>query len=117
MKTYGYYTLHGAERAKERMGLSEKKAIRRLVLARERGVREADCKWSADRRFLGKSSDDIVEAVAYNGFCYILDKASGICITTYRLPRDFGQKKTRYNPRKTGSTYQYEKNENTLLWC
>lgn len=87
---------HSIARAKERAGLNEKRARKMMNLARERGIRSTDCHWSVDRNYLESKCDEKVEAVAYNGFCYILNRITMNCITVYPLPKDFGKKKTYY---------------------
>lgn len=99
------FTAHGIERMKERTGLCERKATRMVELAKERGKRVEDCKWSADRKLLLKATGEGAEAIAYNGFCYIISRYDGRLITTYRLPRDFDAKKTRYNSRREKETW------------
>lgn len=95
-----YDSRHSIYRAKERMGISEKRAIRMFDLARRRGIRSIDCKWSVDRRFLEIKSSEEVEAIAFNGYCFILDRMTMNCITMFPLPKDFGKKKTYYQNNK-----------------
>lgn len=87
---------HSLKRAKERASLNRKRALRMIDCARTRGVRSEDCKWSIDRKFLDSRSSSEVEAVAYNGYCFILDRTTMNCITLFPLPKDFGKKKTYY---------------------
>ena len=91
---------HSIDRAKERMGVNEKRAIRMFDLARHRGIRSSECKWSVDRRFLEVKSDETVEAIAFNGYCFIVDRMTMNCITMFSLPKDFGKKKTYYQNSK-----------------
>ena len=99
---------HSIERAKERAGLNEKKAVKMIELARKRGIDSTGCKWSLDRNYLEKRSDGSTIALAYNGCCYIFDRTSMKCITMYVLPKWFGKKKTFYKtePRR-GRVYDY----------
>lgn len=88
-------TDHSLKRAKERTGMNRKRAGRQVELAFERGLRSSDCSYSIDRKFLEHKSDRKkgVEAVAFNGVCYILDSINGRCITLFPLPNGFGKKK------------------------
>ncbi len=88
---------HSVRRAKERAGLNKKRAIKMMNLARTRGITSEECRWSSDRAFLESKSSDEVVAVAFNGFCYVLDRATMNCITMFGLPKCFGKKKTYYN--------------------
>ncbi len=89
-------TKHSISRAKERAGYNRKKAVKMMDLARTRGVRSEECRWSVDRKFLESKSDEQVVAVAFNGFCFVLDRDTMHCITMFSLPKCFGQKKTYY---------------------
>ncbi|MCR5799217.1 MAG: hypothetical protein K6G69_04000 [Lachnospiraceae bacterium] len=86
-------TRHSINRAKERAGLNEKRAIKMMSLARKRGITSENCTWSIDRKFLESRSNQDQVAVAYNGYCYILDRLTMNCLTLYRLPKHFGKKK------------------------
>lgn len=89
-------TTHSISRAKERAGLNKKKAGRMMEVAKTRGVKSENCKWSVDKKFLENRTNNEVVAIAYNGFCFIYLKENMKCITMYRLPKNFGQKKTQY---------------------
>ena len=97
---------HSIRRAKQRMGLNRKRAQKMMDLARHRSLRGEDCKWSLDRKFLEEKSSEKTEAVAYNGYCFILDRDTMHCITVIPLPKCFGKKKTFYteNQRKSISS-------------
>ena len=84
------------DRAKERAGLNRRRALKMMDLARKRGVRSDECRWKVDRDYLEGKSNEEVEAVAYNGMCFILDRDTLHCITMFPLPKDFGKKKTYY---------------------
>lgn len=90
------YTTHSIIRAKERAGLNKRKAAKMMEIAKTRGIQSEDCTWSVDRRFLDSRTTDRSVAVAFNGFCFIFDREMTKCITMFRLPRNFGQKKTYY---------------------
>lgn len=87
-------TYHSLSRAKERAGLSRKKAEKMMSLARERGIGFEDCKWSVDRTYLVQKSTAGKKALAFNGFCFIFDVDTYECITMFPLPKCFGKKKT-----------------------
>ena len=41
--------------------------------------------------------DERIEALAYNGFCFIMERDTKKCITMFKLPKRFGKKKTFYS--------------------
>ena len=59
------------------------------------------CRWSLDRSYLSKRTDEAVVAIAYNGYCFIFDRKNYACITLYELPKWFGKKKVFYYADKT----------------
>lgn len=87
---------HSIERAKERGGLNRKKALKLMELAKKRGITCSDCTWSIDRNFLECRTNDKCIAIAYNGYCFVMDRDTMNCITMYPLPKYFGKKKTFY---------------------
>ncbi len=93
---YFFNSCHSYNRAKERAGLSRKRAERLMGLARQRGMGYEECKWNIDRKYLRNRYGEGSKAVAYNGFCFIFDTESLECITMYPLPKHFGKKKTFY---------------------
>ena len=101
-------TLHSLRRAKERAGLSRKKAEKMMSLARERGIGFEDCKWSLDRTYLIQKSDAGKKALAYNGFCFIFDVDTYECITMFPLPKCFGKKKTFYSESRRKQSARYD---------
>lgn len=100
---------HSYVRAKERAGLSRKRAERLMELARYRGIGYEDCKWRLDKDYLMNRTGDGAKAVAYNGYCFILNSETLECITMYSLPKHFGKKKTFYAISDRHYTYVYEK--------
>lgn len=64
-----------------------------MDLARTRGIRSEECRWSVDRSYLESKANEGTEALAYNGYCFILEKETMNCITLFPLPKDFGKKK------------------------
>ena len=100
---------HSLDRAKERAGLNEKRARKMMELARKRGVRSEQCRWTVDRTFLESKCNDEVEAVAYNGYCFILQRQTLHCITVFALPKDFGKKKTYYGNNECRDYQIYER--------
>ena len=113
-------TYHCIERAKERLGLNERKAIKMIELAIERG-KTCDEFTSWERNYLEKECRDGSFPVVYNDFCYILSN-SCICITLFPLPIWFGKKK-RFdgkekvrNAKKYSKSYDYEA-EYDLCYC
>lgn len=108
--TYEYTenTYHSYVRAKERAGLSRKRAERLMELAKYRGIGYEDCKWRMDKNYLMNRTDERSKAVAYNGYCFILDSETLECITMYSLPRHFGKKKTFYGTESRNEIFEYE---------
>lgn len=94
-------------RAKDIAGLNRKRAIKLMDLARERGITSDQCRWSADRQFLERRTTEKKVALAFNGYCFIMERASMNCITIQKLPKYFGRKKTYYRERRSESR-QYE---------
>lgn len=81
---------HSIERMKERAGICERQAERRIRQAFRRGKGfEFFASW--ERRYL-QNEGGFNKAIAFNGFCYIFG-ADGICITLFPLPIWFGKKK------------------------
>ena len=110
-KYYGWLeedSLHSVRRAKQRAGLNKKKALRMMELAKTRGITSEECSWSKDRKFLENRSNEDSIAVAYNGYCFILDRPTMNCITMFKLPRCFGKKKTYYKENKRQHNYCFE---------
>lgn len=87
---------HSVHRAKERGGLNKKKALKMMELAKKRGVTSKECTWSIDKNYLEFRTNDECVAVAYNGYCFILERNTMNCVTMYSLPKYFGKKKTFY---------------------
>lgn len=91
MTTFSKSTVHCLDRAKERAGFNERKAEKMIELALKRGKRAQDfSSWEHD--YLCAEACDECIAVAYNGYCYIINP-EGFCITLYPLPAWFGKKK------------------------
>lgn len=86
-----FTTKHCVDRMKDRLGVNERKAEKRILDAIERGsTAEAFSSW--ERSFLAKEAHGDCTALAYNGYCYIVN-ANKVCITLYPLPAWFGKKK------------------------
>ena len=119
MDYYNYNcTTHSIVRAKERAGLNRKKATKMIEVAKIRGIHSEECTWSVDRRFLESRTNDVTFAVAYNGYCFIYLRENQKCLTMYRLPKNFGQKKTQYksNMKKNKNVFEYCEIEGEYLW-
>lgn len=71
-------------------------------------LRSEDCTWSVDRKFLDKKSTEVSVAVAFNGYCFIYERETMKCITMFRLPKNFGQKKTYYKADKRKYKYNFD---------
>lgn len=85
-------TIHSIERAKDRCNLKNVKSAERFIeRAIERGKRAEDCK-SWEKSYLVREARNGCVAIAYNGFCYIINN-EGKCVTVYKLPKWFGKRK------------------------
>ena len=101
-------TIHSLDRAKERLGMNKKVAIKQIRLALERGkTSEEFSSW--ERNFLGKEAYDGCKAIAYNGYCYIFNDMD-ICVTMYPLPVWFGKKKHFDGKNRIKNYKSYSKN-------
>lgn len=100
-------TIHSIERAKERIGLNEKKAAKQIALAWERGKGAKEFR-SMERSFLEGECKYGSTAIAYNNFCYIFN-ADGVCVTLYPLPVWFGKKKQFNGKEKVRNPKKYTK--------
>ena len=105
---YVFNSCHSYKRAKERAGLPRKRAERMIELARTRGMEYTDCSWSIDKHFLERKSDEETKAVAYNGYCFILNRETLACITMFALPKHFGKKKTFYGAKDADYRQEYD---------
>lgn len=86
-------TLHGVERAKERVGIKGVRAAERQAkLAMTRGKTAEDLT-SWERNYIRSVAKENCVAIAYNGFCYIASLTSGSCVTMFPLPSWWGKKK------------------------
>ena len=85
-------TIHGIERVKERCNFkNHNSALRNIGLALKRGKRiENYSSW--ERTYLINKAYDDCSAIAYNGFCYIVNE-TGRCVTVCKLPAWFDKKK------------------------
>lgn len=90
-------SVHSINRAKERTRMNRKKALKMMEMAKKRGITSEECTWSLDKKFLECRSDADTVAVAYNGYCFIMERGTMNCITMYKLPKHFGKKKTFYS--------------------
>lgn len=85
-------THHSIDRTMERCNLkSQQAAEKRITLAIQRGKYPDQCT-SWERSYLSKEAHDNCTAIAYNGFCFIINE-SGQCVTMHPLPKWFGKKK------------------------
>ncbi len=91
-------SLHSLSRAKERLGLNRKYAVRFIETAIKRGRTADDFSTADERRWLERHSQYGCRAIAYNGSCLIVSDDE-TCVTIYELPRWFGQPK-RYDQHK-----------------
>lgn len=101
-------TLHSLDRAKERLGFNEKKAMKMINLALTRGKTAEDFT-SWEREFLMGEARDEAIAIAYNNYCYIVNK-DGFCITMYPLPAWFGKKKHFYGKERIRNMKAFSRN-------
>lgn len=90
MKTPVAITEHAYARGMERYGFSERQTASRVESALKYGKRCSDFEPGDERHFLERKSREGHFAVAYNKKCYIFSDCN-VCITTFALPRWFGQ--------------------------
>ena len=101
--TFSKSTIHSIDRAKERAGINERKAEKMISLALERGKKSEDfTSWEKD--YLQNEAYDGCIAIAFNGYCYIVNN-DGFCVTLYKLPSWFGKKK-HYNGKERIRDYK-----------
>lgn len=98
---------HSEMRMKERIGMKNSNASRRMVqLAFERGQRAEDIRRAALRNYIAARNERGAEAVAYNGYCFLFNPQNGVCITVYPLPKELcKQTFGREMPRKNDWTF------------
>lgn len=87
-------TIHALRRADSRMGISNTMAKNVIAKAEKQGL-TSECFSGMERDFLERKERNGTKAIVYEGFCYIFSKKM-ICITVYRLPEWFEEKKN-YN--------------------
>ena len=109
MTTFSSATIHSIERSKERLGLNERRAEKVIELAIKRGKKSVDYTTSRERKYLEKHTGLASYAVAYNGYCYIINN-DGFCVTLYELPAWFGKKKQYDGKTKIKNIKTYYKN-------
>lgn len=103
-------TIHALVRAKDRCKIKNiRSAQRNMTLALQRGKREADCT-AQERSYLRDQSRDNCTAIAYNGFCYIVNKRN-VCVTILPLPEWFGRNEYRS---KRPRIREYEQEERSI---
>lgn len=104
------YTKHGRDRMKERIGIKSKKTAEHIAtLVMERGIKYEECQYKIDSNYLKSRTRGGQTAYAYNGVCYIIDIEQRSIITTYPLPKSFGQKKKDYYERGNQKKYDRKK--------
>jgi hypothetical protein len=113
MTTFSNATVHSIVRSKERLGLNERRAEKTIQLAIERGKDYTEFNSSRERKYLEQHTDSEVYAVAYNGYCYIINN-TGFCITVYELPEWFGKKKQYDGKTKIKNMKAYYRNYSDL---
>lgn len=85
-------TCHSIERLRERQNMKNNRvAIKTIKLALQRGKRATDYS-SWENEYLASKESYECKAVAYRGYCFIINE-TGQCVTTYPLPDWFGEKK------------------------
>ena len=107
---FSYASVHSLERAKERTGLSENAVERQISRALRKG-KGADSFASWERKYLKNESYGDCNAIAYDGYCYIVS-STGFCITMYPLPNWFGKKKHFDGKEKIRNIKSYLRNYN-----
>jgi len=113
MLTTSHATIHSLDRAKERIGCNEKAADKQFRLAIERGKTYEDFT-SWEQKYLAKEAYDGCVAVAYNGYCYIVNEL-GFCVTVYQLPAWFGKKKHFNGKERIRNMKSYARNNSDMF--
>ena len=90
--TMSVASLHGIRRVRERCGVKNNAAAEMNIMrAIARGKCAEDFS-SWEHTYLKSEAHDGCIAIAYNGFCYIVN-SKGICVTVHTLPQWFGKKR------------------------
>lgn len=84
-------TVHGQQRAKERLKLNPEQAERVATLAWERGKRAEDLR-GRDRRYFDGRYEDGCELISYNGYIFVFNLETRRCVTMFRAPAWFGRR-------------------------
>lgn len=88
------FTLHAKKRIKERVTTTN--ADRLLTLALERGITVEQATSKKMKKYLEKRTDENAYAVLYNNICFIINRNTKTCITTYSVPADLQHEKRVY---------------------
>lgn len=100
-------TYHCCGRMDERAGLKGNEAVRFAKNAIRNGKKAEDCRSSSEKKYLTEKSHGDVLAIAYNGFCFIVDKTTECAITMYQLPEWFGKQKVYDGKTKVKNAKKY----------
>lgn len=107
-------TIHSIDRAMERCNYRNwHDAEKNIARALQNGKRAEDFT-SRERKFLSNEAHNNCIALAYNGFCYIVNE-HGACVTLYSLPTWFGKKEYYDGKSKIRNIRKYSKN-NQYYW-
>lgn len=86
-------TIHAYERAEERLDYVNERANRLFERAWERGKRFTDYENGKSRNYLFKKCTAGVTAIFFGNDIFIYNNETMGCITCYKAPQWFGQKK------------------------
>lgn len=106
-------TKHSIKRAKQRIGVNKRAAVRQIKLAWERGKRFSQFT-SWERNFLNRAVYHDSTPIAYNGYCYVFSE-EGNCLTMYPLPSWFGKKKHFEGKKRIKNYKKYCKNNYVIV--
>lgn len=84
-------THHSIERVMERRSIKNVRTAEKNIARAIQNGKRAENFTSLEHTFLSKEGRDNCTAIAYNGFCYIVNK-NGACVTVYPLPVWFGRR-------------------------
>ncbi len=98
---------HYLERAKERMGLNQSKAIRMEDIVFNRGLLSDDLP-KKERTYLASKETDESLPRFYNGYIFIYN-VEGLCLTVYKAPEWFGKKGSFEGKRKIRDPWKYRR--------
>lgn len=81
-------TYHSIVRTRERANVPKKAAAKVIERAKQRGIKSSEMP-AKERRYLNDLQNDGIKFLYYNGYLYLLNAISNVCITMYAAPEWF----------------------------